>query len=105
MSKDLSYTRIFPRREEISHETAFKERLKSHLVTIIREERSISEKDFKRYRVAMDLVDSTMNDEIIKFANSEYNSGKRIEYVSEIVYDKYFKDIKIDESIKKFSNF
>lgn len=99
MGKDLSYKSFFG--EEVSHMESLKNQIKSNIINIIMYENNISEKDFKK----IDNIIVDINEDILKEADLLYKENKRINYISEILYDKYFKDNNINESIIKYSEF
>lgn len=90
-NKDLSYTSFFGK--SISHKEALFSRVKSNITDIVNQERGISEKDFKRYDKSSNLVNEKISDEILEEIVSLYEQNKRINYISEILFDKYFKNI------------
>ena len=97
--KDLSYTRIFPTRTLISHKDALKESIKSKLTWIMMEENHISEKSHSGTSKVMETIKDGFTDEMLDFSLNEYSSGKRIDYISEILYDKYFKNIVLESNV------
>jgi len=104
--KDLSYTQIFPIKKQISHEDALREKIKSKIVQIIMDENKISEKAFSRVHEIIDLTRSKFTDDMMQFSIREYQSGKRPEYIAEILYDDHFKNQILKESkISKFKDF
>jgi hypothetical protein len=106
--KDLSYTRIFPQRKLISHEESMKEKLRSKISQIIMDEFGVSEKSFKEVDKILKLVEKNITPELMKLALEEYKSGKRISYVSEILYHDHFKKLcdGLNESkISKFNEY
>lgn len=106
--KDLSYTQIFPQRKFISHEESMKEKLKSKLSHIIMDEKSISEKAFKMVDRVLKLVEKNLTPEMVEIGLKEYASGKRIDYICEILYHDYFEKLssRLNESIiSKFNDY
>ena len=88
---DLSYQEFFSKKR-VSHEDALKERIRSLLTNIIREEKGISEKSFKLYDEVINRVKSDFSDKMFAEANILYNQNKRLDYIAELLYDKYFKE-------------
>lgn len=82
--KDLSYTDFFGK--QVSHKKALINQVQSCIVDILADEKSISEKDFKRYdqiiKSAKEYIDYNKIEKL-------YNSGKRINYIAELLYDEY----------------
>lgn len=104
--KDLSYTTIFPNKKTISHEESLKEKVKSNIVHIIMEENKISEKAFSKFDQVINLVKDKFSEEMLKFALNEYESGKRLKYISEILYNDYFKNEPLNETkVSKYKDF
>lgn len=87
--KDLSYNDFFGK--NISHIESLGSRIKSDIIEIIMDENSISEKSFNEYNKIIKLVEEKFNEDILSKAVELYNSGKRIKYIAEILYDEYFK--------------
>ena len=81
-SKDLSYVDFFGKKVEHN------ESLRKNIIT---EENNISEKSFGEYQKVIDLVNFKFNDEMFKKSLDLYNNGKRINYISEVIYDENFK--------------
>lgn len=82
--KDLSYTNIFGK--YYSHEEALMDKVISHLMHIEMEENRVSEKSFS----AVDEIRSRMAvvaSENKSLAIDLYNSGKRVEFISESIWD------------------
>ena len=88
-SKDLSYIDFFGKKVE--HNESLRKNIVDSIVNIITEENNISEKSFGEYQKVIDLVKSKFNDDMLKNALDMYNSGKRISYISEVIYDENFK--------------
>ena len=88
-SKDLSYIDFFGKKVE--HNESLRKNIVDSIVNIITEENNISEKSFGEYQKVIDLVKSKFNDDMFKNALDMYNSGKRISYISEVIYDENFK--------------
>lgn len=103
--RDLSYKTIFG--DSFTHEQAFKKQLISLLVDIEMDENNISEKNFNSIDSIQLKVKKLVTDEILKDANDKYQSGMRIKYIAEMVYDKFIKgNDNISESIViKFNKF
>lgn len=88
-SKDLSYIDFFG--NKVEHNESFKKMVMDSVINIITEENNISEKSFGEYQKIIDLVKSKFNDDMFKRSLDMYNNGKRINYISEIIYDENFK--------------
>ena len=101
--KDLSYTTFF-NKEKVSHAKALRERIISSIIQIITEEKGISEKSFTIYDEVMADVNNRFNDDMFNISNDMYNDDKRIKYISEYLYDKFFKEPKINESSNSASD-
>jgi len=70
------------------------------------DENGVSEKAFSRVHEIIDLVKSKFTDNMMQFSIKEYQSGKRPEYIAEILYDQHFKNEILNESkISKFKDF
>jgi len=87
---NLEYKDFFGKK--VSHTEAFKERINSAIIDIIMNERKVSEKSFKEYDNIINEVKQKCKEcyDIYKVANDLYNSGKRIPYIAEQLYDTYF---------------
>ncbi len=106
MTKDLSYTQIFPIKKVIPHEEALREKIKSGIIHIMMDENKVSEKAFSRVHEIIDLVGSKFTNDMLDFSLKEYQLGKRPEYIAEILYDNHFKNEILNESkISKFKDF
>lgn len=88
-SKDLSYIDFFGKK--IEHNESLRKNIIDSIVNIITEENNISEKSFGEYQKIIDLVKFKFNDDMFKRSLDMYNNGKRINYISEIIYDENFK--------------
>lgn len=88
-NKDLSYKDFFGK--EVSHIESLKERVINNIIEIIRYENKISEKSFSEYDKIIKLVKDNFNNDMLEKSKILYNQGKRIEYISEILYDENFK--------------
>lgn len=88
-SQDLGYKSFFGKK--ISHDEAFKDQLKSILIHIIMEEKKISEKSFREVDKVVEDMNESITSEILEEANKLYNEDKRLNFIGEIIYDKYFK--------------
>lgn len=86
-NKDLSYSFF---REEISHIDSLISNVRNSIIEIIREERGVSEKSFKQYDEIINFVKEKFNEEMKNESIELYNKGKRIDYIAEMLYDKYF---------------
>lgn len=63
----------------------------NNIIEIIRYENKISEKSFSEYDKIIKSVKDNFNNDMLEKSKSLYNQGKRIEYISEILYDENFK--------------
>jgi hypothetical protein len=98
LNEKLGYETIFGKK--VSHDDALKEKIENIVIEIIREELSVSEKSFKQYDKIIEFVKNKFDEEyknssyvdMIKVANDYYNSGKRLEFAGEFIYDVYFKN-------------
>lgn len=88
--RDLSYTSFFGKK--INHLDSLKERVINSIIEIIREERGISEKSFKEYDEIINFVKDIFNNDMLERSSLLYKQGKRISYISEILYDESFKN-------------
>lgn len=88
-NKSLEYEDFFG--EIISHDDALKERIRSELSSIIMDELKISEKSFSQidevFKTVKDMCEETS---IYSETNDLYNNKKRLKYIAEMMYDKYF---------------
>lgn len=113
--KNLAYTTIFGKK--VSHDDALVERISDNISNIIANVYEISEKSFNRYdkaiKIAKKIVSENQNS-IIDSGNEYLKSNKRLELLSEELYDKHKEEIKkeldnnsIQESIniKKYNDF
>lgn len=100
--KDLSYKNMFT--GKVSHEDALKERIKSSIVNIVMEENSVSEKSFKKVDEIVKDVNEFYDEQMFSISNEMYNQDKRINYIGEFLYDKYYKK-NINESVLPFNKF
>lgn len=88
--RDLSYTSFFGKK--INHLDSLKERVINSIIEIIREERGISEKSFKEYDEIINFVKDIFDNDMLERSSLLYKQGKRISYISEILYDESFKN-------------
>jgi hypothetical protein len=102
--QDLSYKEFFSNKK-VSHEDALKERIRGLLANIIADEKNISEKSFKLYDEVINHVKSDFSDKMFAEANMMYNQNKRLKYIAELLYDKYFKDDLTKEGMYADVNF
>ena len=103
--KNLSYTTFFGNKK-VTHEEALKERIIGFIIDIIADENKVSEKSFKQYDEIIKEVNNNFNEEMFNISEKFYNEGKRLRYISEYLYDKYFKINTLQESkIITFRNF
>jgi hypothetical protein len=104
--KDLSYQNLFGDKKRVNHEDALKERVIGIIVDIIADENKVSEKSFNKYDEIIKTVNNSYSEEMFNISNQMYNEGKRLKYISEYLYDKYFKMNALKENtIIKFTNF
>jgi phosphopantothenoylcysteine synthetase/decarboxylase len=87
-NKDLSYKDFFGK--EVSHIESLKDSVISHIIEIIRSENNVSEKSFSEYDKIIKSVKDNFNNDMLEKSKILYNQGKRIEYISEILYDENF---------------
>ena len=104
-NKDLSYRTFFG--EEKTHEEAFRESLKNNLVDIRMSIDCVSEKNFSKIDEIVKDIESNLTDEIYTKALNLYDSGKRLNYVSELIYDEHFlvDDVNENLDILKFKDY
>jgi len=101
--KDLSYNHIF--NGKISHRDSLKKMVKDHIVNIIMEENSISEKSFSKVDDIIKKVNGFFNGEMLDASEKMYSQNKRINYIAEFLYDTYIKQNSVNETIDSFSEF
>ena len=87
-NKELSYKDFFGK--EVSHIESLKMSVISHIIEIIRSENNVSEKSFSEYEKIIKSVKDNFNNDMLEKSKILYNQGKRIEYISEILYDENF---------------
>jgi len=99
LNEDMSYSTIFGK--NVSHYDSLKERIRNILVHIYTDEKRISEKSFVKYDEAIKIMEEYINSNpsIMERAQEFYEKGKRLEYLSEILYDE-FKTNSINENVK-----
>ncbi len=88
-SENLGYTSFFGK--NISHDEAFRKRIEDDVIGIITDENGISEKAFGKYGDVIDMVRNDMTEDMCQEAQEIWKSGKRLRYVGEMMYEKYFK--------------
>lgn len=104
--KDLSYQNLWGDKKKISHVDALKERVIGNIIDIIADENKVSEKSFEAYDKIIKNVNDNFSNEMFNLSKQMYNEGKRLSYISEFLYDKYFKLNKIEENkVITFTNF
>ena len=86
-NKDLSYSFLG---KNISHIDSLISNVIDSIIEIIREEKGVSEKSFKQYDEIINFVKEKFNEEMKNESIELYNNGKRIDYIAEMLYDKYF---------------
>jgi hypothetical protein len=96
--KDLSYTDIFNKKH--SHKEVLKKNVKDGLVDILMEERKVSEKAFKALDNLSDEVSKFITEDILDKAETHLQSGKRMQYFYELLYDNIY-NTKTNEKMNK----
>lgn len=86
--KDLSYETFFGKK--ITHIDALHKRIRDLITNIIMDEQEVSEKDFTNVDRIMKEVNDKLNSDIYKEVETLYNNNKRLNYIAEIIYEKYF---------------
>jgi len=86
---DLSYTSFFG--EKVTHNEALQSNIRDSILNIIMNENRISEKSFSEIDNQINNIKETFTTEMYSEAFKMYEEGKRINYIGEILYDKYFK--------------
>lgn len=88
INEGLEYTDFFGK--QVSHKEALLDKVKSHLIHILAEERQISEKDFTRYDQIMDEATAYLSSDpvLINEANTFYESNRRLQLLAEMIYEK-----------------
>ena len=86
---DMSYEDFFGR--AVTHVEAFRKRIENEIIGIITDEKGISEKAFDAYDNVINMVRNDMTEAMCEEANEIWLQGKRIRYIGEMMYDKYFK--------------
>lgn len=91
LNENMGYTNFFGK--EISHNEALQKSIRDNLTHIITDERGISEKAFSDYDSVMAEVKNVCenNPEIYEKAEDFYQSGRRMSFLAEEIYEKYFK--------------
>ena len=91
LNESMGYKTIFG--DEISHNEALQERLRRLITNIITEEKGISEKAFGSVDAVMAEVKLVCekHPEIYEEAQQYYESGKRLKFLAEQIYDKFIK--------------
>jgi len=105
--KDLSYTDIFNKKH--THKEVLKKNVKDGLVHILMEERKVSEKAFKALDELCNEVNKFINEDILNKAETHLQSGKRMRYFYELLYDNIYNkatdEIMNKIIIEKYQNF
>lgn len=83
--KNLAYETIFGKKH--THEEALKSMIIGSLSEIIREENNVSEKDFQKYEQIITQSNDIITHEVFETISEMYNSGKRVQYIAEYIYD------------------
>ena len=86
--KSLAYKSFFG--DSVSHEEELKKRISDSITDIIMEQEKVSEKSFSKVDDIIKRVNDFFTPEILAKSEKLYQSGKRINYISEILYDEYF---------------
>jgi hypothetical protein len=87
-SKDLSYNTIFGK--SVSHDQELKNRIISYIVDILMEENGVSEKSYSKVDEIVTNVKNVFTEELFIETQSLYNQNKRLKFIAEILYDKYY---------------
>jgi len=101
--KDLGYKTIFGK--EYTHEEALNKSVRDSIVDIIMTERGISEKAFGKVDEVVERVKDEMTPEIYERIGKLYSTGKRIDYIAEMIYDDVFNKIMNESSLITFKTF
>lgn len=88
-AKDLSYETFFG--VKVSHIESLHKKIRDQITHILMNEQEISEKDFTNVDRIVSNVKDIFNPDIYKEVEMLYNNNKRLNYIAEIIYDKYFK--------------
>lgn len=91
INENMGYTDFFGKK--VSHEDSLKKRIRDLITHIVVSDRGISEKSFSEYDNVIKEVEDLCNSnpEIYEWVQDYYDSGSRLELLSEEVYDKFFK--------------
>jgi len=91
LNENMGYKTIFGK--EVSHKEALEKSIRDNIIHIIMEERGISEKAFKTLDEVINEVKQLCKDnsEIYKKSEEYYQKGKRLKFLAEECYDKYYK--------------
>lgn len=98
LNESLGYKTIFG--NNVSHEEALQKNIRDLVSNIIMEERGISEKSFSSIDNVMEEVRNFFDDnpELYEKTQQFYEQKRRIKYLAEEIYQKYFNQ---KEDLKK----
>ncbi len=85
MNRNLSYKNIFG--QEYTHLESLRDKIVNGVIHIEMDENHISEKSFRELDQLRDRIESIITDKIIEDADQLFQSGKRIRYISEKIWD------------------
>lgn len=90
LNENMGYTTIFG--DEVTHDKALEKRINDNIVSIIVEERGISEKSFQKYDEVIEEVKQLcdQNPEIYEKAQNYYENNKRLQLLAEEIYDEFY---------------
>ena len=86
--KDLSWIDIFGKKH--THAETLRKNVRDGIIHILMEEKHISEKDFNTLDSLKEEVEKILNERIIENAETHLQSGKRMQYYYELVYDNIY---------------
>jgi hypothetical protein len=91
LNENMSYKSFFG--NDVSHEEALQKRVRDLITGIVTYERGISEKAFSDYDSVMAKVENICeeNPEIYELAEDYYKNKKRLNFLAEEIYEKFFK--------------
>ena len=92
LNESMGYKTIFG--SEVSHEEALQKSVRDFISNIVMDERGISEKAFGSVDAVMAEVKLVCekHPEIYEEAQQYYESGKRLKFLAEQIYDKFIKN-------------
>lgn len=100
-NKSLAYKDFFEK--DISHNEALKSKVINELLSVISDECKISEKSFKQIDEVLEGLREFVSEEIIQEADQWYQSGKRLTYFAEKVYDEQLRNEYSSELNEKYT--